>query len=80
MSTRLTLTLSLLLIIGALILGAVLWSRLPDPMASHWNANDQVDGYTSRLWGVLLMPLIALAMLGLFLLIPQIDPLKANIA
>lgn len=80
MSTRLTLTLSLLLIIGALVLGAVLWSRLPDPMASHWNANDQVDGYISRLWGVLLMPLIALAMLGLFLLIPQIDPLKANIA
>ncbi|MFO3795789.1 MAG: SdpI family protein, partial [Anaerolineales bacterium] len=80
MSTRLTLTLSLLLIIGALILGAALWPRLPDPMASHWNAHDQVDGYISRLWGVLLMPLIALAMLGLFWLIPQIDPLKANIA
>lgn len=80
MSTRLTLLLSSLLILGALILGAVLWPQLPDPMASHWNVNDQVDGYTSRLWGVLLMPLISLAMLGLFLLIPKIDPLKANIA
>lgn len=80
MSTRLTLLLASLLILGALILGAALWSRLPDPMASHWNAYDQVDGYISRLWGVLLMPLIALAMMGLFLLIPQIDPLKANIA
>ncbi len=80
MSTRLTLALSLLLILVALILGAAFWSRLPDPMASHWNARDEVDGYISRFWGVALMPLIALGMLGLFLLIPQIDPLKTNIA
>jgi uncharacterized membrane protein len=49
-------------------------------MASHWNINNQVDGYISRFWGAFLMPLISLGLLVLFMLIPQIDPLKANIA
>lgn len=80
MNTRLTILLTLALVLVALLGGALLWDHLPDPMASHWNAQDQVDGYISRFWGVTLMPLLALGMLGLFLLIPVIDPLKANIA
>ena len=33
-----------------------------------------------KFWGVFLLPLITLAMLVLFLFVPSIDPLKANIA
>jgi uncharacterized membrane protein len=58
----------------------VLWNKLPDLMASHWNANNQVDGYISKFWGVFLMPVITLGMMVFFLIIPMIDPLKANIA
>jgi uncharacterized membrane protein len=49
-------------------------------MASHWGTNDQVNGTMSKFWGVFLMPIITIAMLLLFLVIPSIDPLKANIA
>ncbi len=80
MSTRMTIFLSLALILGALLVGVSLWDRLPDPMPSHWNAAGEVDGYMSRTWGVLLMPLVALALLGLFLVIPTIDPLRNNVA
>lgn len=80
MSTRLTTIIVLILIVGATIAGALLWNQLPNQMASHWNANDQVNGYMSKFWGVFLMPLVTLGMLLLFLLIPNIDPLKANIA
>ena len=80
MSTRTTTIIVLLVIVGATLAGLLLWNRLPDPMASHWNVNDQVDGYMSKFWGVLLVPLIALGMFLLFLAIPNIDPLKANIA
>jgi uncharacterized membrane protein len=79
MNTRLTTLIVLVLILGATMVGVSLWNRLPDPMASHWNVNDQVDGYMSRSWGVFLMPLITLGMFLLFLVIPNIDPLKANI-
>jgi uncharacterized membrane protein len=53
---------------------------LPDQMASHWNVNDQVDGYIPKFWGVFMLPLIALGMFVLFRIVPSIDPLKANIA
>jgi uncharacterized membrane protein len=68
------------MIIGATLVGLLLWNRLPDPMASHWNVNDQVDDYISKFWGVFLLPMITLAMFVLFLVVPAIDPLKANIA
>ena len=80
MTTRLTTIIVLVLIVGATIAGALLWNQLPDPMASHWDANDQVNGYMSKFWGVFMMPLVLLGMFLIFLVIPQIDPLKANIA
>jgi len=80
MNTRLTTIIVLVLIIGATIAGVSLWNRLPDQMASHWNIDDQVDGYMSKFWGVFMMPLFTLGMFLLFLVIPAIDPLKANIA
>ncbi len=77
MSTRHSIIVSLILI--PLLAGALLWTRLPDQMASHWNIHDLVDGHTSKFWGVVLMPLMSSGMLLLFLFIPSIDPLKANI-
>jgi uncharacterized membrane protein len=80
MTTRLTTIIVLVLIIGATIAGTLLWNQLPDQMASHWDVNDQVNGYMSRFWGVFLMPIITTGLFLLFLVIPNIDPLKANIA
>jgi uncharacterized membrane protein len=80
MSTRTTLVISLVLIVTAILAGLLLWDRMPEQMASHWNVDDQVDGYMPKFWGLFLMPLVTLGMLALFLVIPSIDPLKANIA
>lgn len=80
MSTRTTLIVTLAMVAIAVAFSAAVYGKLPEQMASHWNINDQVDGTMPRLWGAFLMPLVSLAMLGLFLLIPNIDPLKANIA
>lgn len=80
MSTKFTTILVLILIAAAVIAGALFWDQLPEQMASHWNANDEVDGYMSKFWGVWMVPLMTLGMFGIFLLVPVIDPLKANIA
>jgi uncharacterized membrane protein len=80
MTTKSTSIIALVLIALALLAGAILWNQLPDQMASHWNVNDQVDGTMPKFWGVFMMPLITLGMLALFLVLPNIDPLKANIA
>ena len=59
--------------------GICMYPQLPDTIASHWNAQGQVDGYTSKLWGLFLLPLISVGLVLLFVAIPRIDPLKANI-
>ncbi|SRR6266540_5275045 len=80
MSTRLTLSITIVLLAVFLVGGLAAWKFLPDPMASHWNVNDQVDNTMPKFWGVFLMPILAVGMFVLFLVIPHIDPLKANIA
>ncbi len=80
MSTRTTIIIASILIVLATLVGIALWPRLPDPMASHWDTNDQVNGYMSKFWGVFLMPLMTAGLVLFFLAIPKIDPLRANIA
>src|ERR1700690_1355546 len=80
MSTRKTVVIVLALVLVSTLAGALHWNQLPNSMASHWDINDQVNGTMPKFWGVFLMPFISLGLFLLFLLIPVIDPLKANIA
>lgn len=80
MSTKSVVVIAVVLIGVSLLAGLLLWERLPEQMASHWDENDQVNGYVSKPWGVTLMPLVVTGMLILFLVVPSVDPLKANIA
>jgi uncharacterized membrane protein len=59
--------------------GIYVYPQLPDTVASHWNAQGQVNGYMSKVWGLFLVPLISVGLVLLFVAIPRIDPLKANI-
>jgi uncharacterized membrane protein len=80
MSTRTTIIISLIVILAATVASAAIYPRLPEMAASHWNTAGQVDGYMPRFWAAFLMPLVSIGLLLLFLVIPAIDPLKANIA
>jgi uncharacterized membrane protein len=79
MNTKTAKLIMLTLILLSTGVGILLWPQFPPEMASHWNANDQVDGYMPRVWGVFLMPLVSLGMMALFLIIPRLDPLAENI-
>jgi uncharacterized membrane protein len=80
MSTRTTIVISVIAILAAAIASAAIYPRLPEMAASHWNAAGQVDGYMPRFWAAFLMPIVSVGLLLLFLAIPVLDPLKANIA
>jgi uncharacterized membrane protein len=80
MSTKNTTIFVIVILALATLVSLLFWNQLPDPMASHWGVNDQVNGTTSKFWGAFLMPIMSAAMFLLFLVIPSIDPLKANIA
>jgi uncharacterized membrane protein len=80
MSTRNTIYATLFLLAFALTFSISVFDSLPEQTASHWGTDNQVDGTLPRFWGAFLMPMIGAGMLLLFLLLPYIDPLKANIA
>ncbi len=80
MSTKAATITAITLVVISFLVAIALYPTMPDPMPSHWNAAGEIDGYMSKFWGMFLMPLITLGMLLLFLAIPRIDPLKANIA
>jgi uncharacterized membrane protein len=69
----------LIIILLAFAAGIYLYPQMPEKMAAHWNSRGEVDGYMSKFWGLFLMPFISLAVLFLFVIIPKIDPLRANI-
>jgi len=68
-----------LVVIAAMFAAAALaWSGAPDRIPVHWNIDGQVDRYAGKFEGLLLMPLAALGMYALMLVLPRIDPGRAN--
>jgi uncharacterized membrane protein len=59
---------------------AIAWPHAPDRIPVHWTINGQVDRYGGRFEGLLLMPLVALGIYVLMLVLPRIDPGRANYA
>lgn len=67
------------IILLSFVIGIYFYPQMPEKIASHWNAQGQVDGYMSKFWGLFLMPIISIGLFFLFILIPKIDLLKSNV-
>jgi uncharacterized membrane protein len=68
-----------ILVIMAFAVAAFIYPALPAKVASHWDINGNVNGYMSGFWGAFFVPMLALGLDILFIIIPRIDPKKANI-
>lgn len=68
----------LVIIAVAFAASAAVYRNLPERIPTHWNLSGEVDGWMGRTWGAFLMPLILVAQLGLFYVLPRIDPRAAN--
>lgn len=63
--------------IGISIVGFLTW---PDQVPIHWNFAGQADGYASASLAAFLYPGLLLGMLGLFRVLPSLDPNKERYA
>ncbi len=68
------------MIAGMFLLGALTWSGAPERIPVHWGWSGEVDRYGGKFEGILLLPLLAFALYVVFLVIPRIDPGRANYA
>ncbi len=69
-----------LILAAMFVAAAIAWPHAPSRIPVHWNINGQVDRYGGRFEGLLLMPLVALGFYVLMLVLPRIDPGRANYA
>ena len=68
-----------LITILPLFVGLILWNRLPDTVATHWNFNGEANGWSSKAFAVLGLPCL-LTVIHLFTVgVTLNDPKKKNI-
>lgn len=58
---------------------AVVYSQLPAEVPTHWGINGEIDAYGPK-WMQFVLSGIGLFVYGLLLVVPKIDPKRANIA
>lgn len=70
-----------LFFIGAmLIVGAVMYPRLPDRIPVHWNIAGEIDRWSdTSFMSVFQLPLMALGLYVLFMVMPYFDPKQRNV-
>ena len=58
----------------AVAVAAYLYPGLPEQIPTHWNVRGEVDGYTAKPWGVVILPATTVFMFIIMRLIPVISP------
>lgn len=71
--------LPLLTLLALSFISAFVHPALPAQVPVHWDTDGTPSGFASKDWAVLIFPLTALILFGLFLVIPSIDPHRENI-
>ncbi len=74
MNTRTADILCFLLILATIAVAAWLYPSLPDRIPTHWNAAGEIDDYSGKPWGVIVLPLAAVFSWALMKIIPLISP------
>ncbi len=66
------------IIIAAFLISIYFYPALPERIPTHWNFKGEIDGYSSKLSGSLIMPITNLIMYIMFIFLPMLDPKRAN--
>ncbi|MBQ3371829.1 MAG: SdpI family protein [Oscillospiraceae bacterium] len=75
-----TLIITSVVTILPVLIGVFFWNRLPDVMATHFGANNEADGFSSKVLAVFGLPLILLALEWIGAVVMSHDPKKQNIS
>ncbi len=73
-----TLLIASVIILLPVLLGIMLWDKLPDVIATHWGVNNEPNGFSSKTMAVFGIPLSMLAMQWFLVLMVELDIKKKN--
>ena len=57
---RKKLILSSIIIVIPMVIGILLWDKLPNSLATHWTSNNIANGWSSKIFAVIGLPLFLL--------------------
>lgn len=73
------LILTSIVILLPILIGLILWNKLPDQVPTHWNSAGEVDGWSSKVFAVFGLPMVLFAVHWMCILVTSVDPKKQNI-
>ena len=62
------------LLVAPLLALVLLWNDLPASVPIHWNLRGQIDRWASKPFGMFLLPVANLLIIGLLHVLPRLDP------
>ncbi len=68
-----------LITLSPIVIGLILWDKLPAEIATHFGTNGIPDGYSSKAFAVFGLPFVMLAIHLLCVLATRLDPKHSNI-
>ena len=74
MTTLRTNVLCLIFVAVLIAVAAYMYPSLPEQIPTHWNIQGEVDDYTPKPWGVIVLPLAAILIFVIMKLIPIVSP------
>ena len=73
------LILTSIIILLPIVIGMILWNKLPDKLPTHWNSAGEIDGWSSKAFAVFGLPGFLFAVHWVCVLASSADPKKQNI-
>ena len=75
-----TMIITSIIILAPILVGLLLWEQLPAELATHFNENGEPNGWSSKPFAVIGMPLFLLAVHWFCAFFTGVDPKKENIS
>ena len=75
-----TMIITSIMILLPVLVGLFLWNRLPDVMATHFGTDNEANGFSSKAFAVIGLPLLLLALHWFCAFMTSRDPKKQNIS
>jgi len=75
-----TIIITCIVIVLPMLIGLILWDKLPDMIATHFGTDNEPNGWSSKAFTVFAIPGILLALQLFMLVFTSIDPKKKNIS
>ncbi len=68
------LILSSIVILLPMLVGLLIWKKLPDTMTTHWAADGATNGWSSKVFAIFALPIIMLVIQWLCIILTTLDP------